>query len=53
MYRLIEIFVKAKDELVLELGLTNGYWMTIAGFFGGMLINRPDRSFYPGNRESA
>ncbi len=35
---LIEIFVKAKDSLVLELGLTNGYWMTIAGFFGGMLL---------------
>ena len=35
---LVEIFVKAKDALVLELGLTNGYWVTIAGFFGGMLL---------------
>ena len=35
---LVEIFVKAKDALVLDLGLTNGYWATIAGFFGGMLL---------------
>ena len=35
---LVEIFVKAKDALVLDLGLTNGYWVTIAGFFGGMLL---------------
>ncbi|BAQ08998.1 zinc transporter ZupT [Sporosarcina sp. FSL W7-1349] len=35
---LIEIFVKAKDELVAELGMTQGYWMTVAGFFGGMLL---------------
>lgn len=35
---LVEIFFKAKEELVAELGLTNGYWATIAGFFGGMLL---------------
>jgi len=35
---LVEIFVKAKDALVLDLGQTNGYWATIAGFFGGMLL---------------
>ena len=34
---LVEIFVKAKDSLVTELGSTNGYWMTIVGFFGGMI----------------
>lgn len=35
---LVEIFVKAKDALTNALGPTNGYWMTIAGFFGGMLF---------------
>ncbi|MER1998179.1 MAG: zinc transporter ZupT [Lysinibacillus sp.] len=35
---LVEIFVKAKDELTTALGNTNGYWMTLAGFFGGMLL---------------
>lgn len=35
---LVEIFVKAKAELVAELGVTPGYWATIAGFFGGMLL---------------
>jgi zinc transporter, ZIP family len=35
---LVEIFVKAKVELVLELGAKNGYWMTLVGFFGGMLL---------------
>ncbi|GED64953.1 MULTISPECIES: zinc transporter ZupT [Lysinibacillus] len=35
---LVEIFVKAKDALTNALGTTNGYWMTIAGFFGGMLF---------------
>ncbi|MFJ7827249.1 zinc transporter ZupT [Psychrobacillus sp. NPDC096623] len=35
---LVEIFVKAKDSLVAELGATNGYWMTIVGFFGGMFV---------------
>lgn len=35
---LVEIFFKAKDALVAELGATNGYWMTLVGFFGGMLF---------------
>src|SRR6185437_3327020 len=35
---LVEIFVKAKTELVLELGKTTGYWATIAGFFAGMIL---------------
>ncbi|EMR07068.1 Zinc transporter ZupT [Bhargavaea cecembensis DSE10] len=35
---LVEIFVKAKDALTYELGNTPGYWATIAGFFGGMLL---------------
>ncbi len=35
---LVEIFVKAKDSLVEELGASQGYWMTLVGFFGGMLF---------------
>ncbi|MEE1130633.1 MAG: zinc transporter ZupT [Caryophanon sp.] len=35
---LVEIFVKAKDALVGEHGETTGYWLTLAGFFGGMLL---------------
>lgn len=35
---LVEIFVKAKDSLTAEHGETNGYWLTLAGFFGGMLF---------------
>lgn len=35
---LVEIFVKAKDSLTAALGETQGYWMTLAGFFGGMLV---------------
>lgn len=35
---LVEIFVKAKDALVGELGLNKGYWMTVIGFFCGMLL---------------
>ncbi len=34
----IEIFVKAKDSLVGELGERNGYWVTTIAFFGGMLL---------------
>ena len=30
--------MKAKDALTNALGTTNGYWMTILGFFGGMLF---------------
>ncbi|SOC18406.1 ZIP family zinc transporter [Ureibacillus xyleni] len=35
---LIEIFVKAKDSLTNALGETQGYRMTVIGFFGGMLF---------------
>lgn len=35
---MIEIFVKAKDALVGELGITTGNWITVISFFGGMLI---------------
>lgn len=35
---LVEIFVKAKDSLTAALGDTQGYWMTLAGFFGGMIF---------------
>lgn len=35
---MIEIFVKAQDALVLDLGEVMGRWMTVAGFFGGMLL---------------
>ncbi len=35
---LIEIFFKAKDALTVALGDTKGYWMTVMGFFGGMLF---------------
>ncbi len=35
---LVEIFVKAKDSLTFALGDTKGYWVTLAGFFGGMLL---------------
>lgn len=35
---LVEIFYKAKDSLVSELGESTGYWITVAAFFGGILI---------------
>jgi ZIP family zinc transporter len=35
---LIEIFAKAKSSLVLALGDRLGYWVTVASFFGGILI---------------
>ncbi len=35
---MIEIFVKAKDSLVAELGDQTGYWLTVISFFAGMLI---------------
>lgn len=35
---MVEIFVKAQDALVVSLGEVLGNWMTVAGFFGGMLI---------------
>ncbi len=35
---MIEIFVKAKDELVVEAGETLGYWYTVLAFFGGIAL---------------
>ncbi len=35
---MIEIFVKAKDSLTAELGNVMGNWVTVVGFFGGMLF---------------
>ncbi len=35
---MIEIFFKAKDALTGELGEVPGYWATVGGFFGGMLL---------------
>lgn len=35
---MIEIFVKAKDALVGSLGIQTGNWLTVAGFFGGILL---------------
>ncbi len=35
---LIEIFSKAKESLVLSLGETQGYWITVIAFFGGMFL---------------
>lgn len=34
----VEIFVKAKDAFVGELGLEMGMWATVLSFFGGMLL---------------
>jgi ZIP family zinc transporter len=35
---MIEIFAKARDALAGALGDTRGYWLTTAGFFGGILL---------------
>ena len=35
---MIEIFFKAQDSLISELGLKTGSWVTVIAFFGGMLI---------------
>lgn len=35
---LVEIFFKAKQSLTTALGESQGYWMTILGFFGGMIF---------------
>ena len=34
----IEIFPKAKDSLVIELGRVAGYWVTVLAFFAGIAI---------------
>lgn len=35
---MVEIFVKAQDALVSAMGIKLGNWITVAGFFGGMLL---------------
>ncbi len=35
---LVEIFAKAKDQLVADLGMRPGYWLTVLSFFAGMLL---------------
>lgn len=44
---MIDIFVKAKDSLVLVLGNTKGSWITVISFFGGMLLIGLIDSFIP------
>ncbi|WP_050181921.1 zinc transporter ZupT [Domibacillus robiginosus] len=44
---MIEIFVKAKDALVLEHGDKTGYWLTVIGFFGGILLIAVIDKFIP------
>jgi ZIP family zinc transporter len=34
----VEIFIKARDALVETYGLTKGTWLTVAAFFGGILL---------------
>ncbi len=34
----VEIWVKAKDSLTASLGVVTGNWVTVASFFGGMLL---------------
>lgn len=46
---LVEIFVQAKDALTLELGDTKGYWFTLMGFFGGILLIALIDRFIPQN----
>ena len=35
---MIEIFEKAKNSLILELGERTGSWITVLSFFGGMCL---------------
>ena len=35
---MVEIFFKAKDSLTMALNETSGYWLTVIGFFAGMLL---------------
>lgn len=44
---LVEIFVKAKVSLVSELGDEKGYWMTVIGFFAGMVLIAAIDKFIP------
>lgn len=44
---MIEIFVKAKVALVDALGVVPGNWLTVGGFFGGMLLIAMIDKFIP------
>ncbi|WP_440897804.1 zinc transporter ZupT [Amphibacillus sp. Q70] len=35
---MVEIFFKAQESLISELGETSGSWVTVTSFFGGMLL---------------
>ncbi|TFB19520.1 zinc transporter ZupT [Filobacillus milosensis] len=35
---MIEIFFKAQDALINAMGEIQGHWLTVAGFFGGMIL---------------
>lgn len=35
---LVEIFAKAKANLVAEMGAAKGYWVTVASFFAGIIL---------------
>lgn len=44
---MVEIFVKAKVALVDALGIVGGNWLTVGGFFGGMLLIAMIDKFIP------
>ncbi|MDT2046076.1 zinc transporter ZupT [Priestia aryabhattai] len=44
---MIEIFVKAQDALVGSLGKVSGNWVTVGGFFAGMLLIAMIDKFVP------
>lgn len=44
---MVEIFVKAKVALVDSLGVVPGNWLTVGGFFGGMLLIAGIDKFIP------
>ncbi|HPR73268.1 MAG TPA: zinc transporter ZupT [Bacteroidales bacterium] len=35
---LVEIFIKAKDSLILSFGTKTGYWITVISFFSGIAV---------------
>ncbi|MBA4601304.1 zinc transporter ZupT [Thermoactinomyces mirandus] len=46
---MIEIFVKAKDALITAMGVEMGNWVTVAGFFAGMIFIALIDKFVPTN----
>jgi zinc transporter, ZIP family len=34
----VEIMVKAREQLILDLGMKEGHWLTVASFFAGFLL---------------